>query len=97
MVGRSSWLRRLKILSVGLHLLFVMSAPFEHHDLVCHLKQPFHCTSCLASPLSSSPKAVHVVGSWTLTEAGRANETVPSRKGIVLTVRSTGRSPPPVA
>jgi hypothetical protein len=97
MVGRSNWLRRLKILSVGLHLLFVISAPFGHHDLVCHLKQPLHCTSCVASPLSSSPKAVHVVGAWTLTEAGRAIETLPSHKGIVLAVRSTGRSPPAVS
>jgi hypothetical protein len=90
----SGWLSRLKLLSVALHLLFVVSAPFEHHDLLCHLKQPLHCTSCVSSPLSQSPKTYHDVGVGTLAYAGQAVETVFTSKGIVPALRSTGRSPP---
>ena len=93
--GRARWLRRLRLLSVGLHVLFVLSAPFEHHDLLCHLKTPTHCTSCAFSPLSASPKTVEVVGRWTLADAGRALDSLPIALDVVFSVQSSGRSPPP--
>ena len=93
-VGQTGWLQRLRVLGVVLHLAVVLAAPFEHHDLVCHLKQPFHCTACVSSPLSSSPKTVSVVGAWTLADAGSAVHDLQLRKGAVLSVSSTGRSPP---
>jgi len=29
-----------------LYTVFLFIAPFEHHDLLCHIKNPQHCTSC---------------------------------------------------
>jgi len=96
-MGKSGWLRRLRHLSIGLHLLFVLASPFEHHDLVCHLKQPLHCTACVSSPLASGPKAIPVIGAWSLRDAGRLHDLQSTSKGTALVVRSTGRSPPPVS
>src|SRR5436190_78571 len=49
--------RRFALLGVVLHTLFVAAAPFEHHDLICHLKTPQHCTACTSSPVGSSAAA----------------------------------------
>jgi hypothetical protein len=38
-------LRRLALLGVLLHSLFLATAGFEHHDFVCHFKTPQHCAS----------------------------------------------------
>jgi hypothetical protein len=95
--GQPSWLRRLRLLGIGLHLAFVLIAPFEHHDLLCHLKQPLHCTACVSSPLGASPRPIQVVGSWSLRDAGKAVAILPAPKGILLAVSSTGRSPPVAA
>ena len=48
--GLDRRIRRFALLGVVLHTLFVAAAPFEHHDLICHLKTPQHCTSCTSSP-----------------------------------------------
>lgn len=93
-IGQTGWLRRWRVLGVMLHLAVVLAAPFEHHDFACHLKTPFHCTACVSSPLSASPKTVAVVGAWTLDDAGSASQELPLLKGAVLSVSSTGRSPP---
>jgi hypothetical protein len=95
-MSESGWQRRVRYVSVALHLLFVVAAPFEHHDLLCHLKQPLHCTACVSSPLASGPKAIAVVGAWSLRDAGRLHDRLPRSKGTTLAVRSTGRSPPAV-
>jgi len=95
--GQPGWLRRLRHLGILLHLVFVLLAPFEHHDLLCHLKQPLHCTACVSSPLSASPRPIHLVGSWSLRDLGKAVAILPAPKGIVLAVNSTGRSPPVAA
>jgi hypothetical protein len=94
LLGQPGWLRRLRFLGVLLHLVFVVTAPFEHHDILCHLKQPLHCTACVSSPLGASPRTIHVVGSWSLNDAGKAIEILPVPKGAILAVTSTGRSPP---
>ena len=50
MIGVRRW-RRLAFWGVTLHLIFLMTAQFEHHDLLCHAKTPFHCTTCASSPV----------------------------------------------
>jgi hypothetical protein len=97
LLGQPGWLRRLRRLGILLHLVFVLIAPFEHHDLLCHLKQPLHCTACVSSPLGASPRPINVVGAWSLRDAGSAIEILPVPKGAVLAVTSTGRSPPVVS
>jgi hypothetical protein len=89
-----AWLRRTTRLGILLHVLIVLTAPFEHHDLLCHLKTPTHCTACVSSPLAASPRPIEVVGAWSLHDAGSAVEGRPALHAVVLTTSSGERSPP---
>jgi hypothetical protein len=79
---------------VAFYALFLAAAPLEHHDLLCDLKTPQHCTSCTASVVGSDPAALAVVGNWMLTDLGGAVAVPVTAHGILLSVRSGGRSPP---
>jgi len=81
-------------LGLGLYAIFLVASPFEHHDLVCHLKNPWHCTSCSASQLGSDPQTLAVAGTSRLVDAGRAATFHLIVTGTLLPARSTGRSPP---
>jgi len=78
----------------ALYALFLIVAPYEHCDLVCHLKTPLHCTSCSSSLVGSDPHTPALVGAWDLADAGRAVVESVIADGVLLPVRSTGRSPP---
>jgi len=82
------------VVGVAIYALFLVTAPFEHHDLLCHIKTPQHCTACIASLLSADPKTPAVVGTCHLADAGGAVPVHLLTDGILLAVRSTGRSPP---
>ena len=84
----------LTIVGIGFYALFLIVAPFEHHDLVCHFKNPRHCTSCTASQLGSDPQIAIEPGALHLADAGRALTHHLATSGALLPVRSTGRSPP---
>ena len=79
---------------VILHLLFLVTTPFEHHDILCHLKTPLHCTACASSQLSSDPHPLVVPSASSLADAGQAVQALCVEKGTVLAVHSPGRSPP---
>jgi hypothetical protein len=79
---------------VAMYALFLIIAPFEHHDLLCELKTPQHCTSCTSSVLGSDPQSTAVVGAWHLADAGRVVSVQLITDGALLPVRTTGRSPP---
>ena len=81
-------------LGVALYAVFVMTAPFEHHDFDCHLKTPQHCTSCTSSQLGSDPQALATLDTWHLHDAGRAITIQVVAAGVLLPAQSTGRSPP---
>jgi hypothetical protein len=82
------------LVGMALYALFLITAPFEHHDLVCHLKTPTHCTACTSSLLGSDPHTPAAVGASDLPFAGGAFAIDVVADGFLLTVRSTGRSPP---
>jgi hypothetical protein len=42
------------IVGLALYAAVLISSPFEHHDLICHLKTPQHCMSCASSQLGSA-------------------------------------------
>jgi hypothetical protein len=90
-VGR--W-RRLAVAAVALYAMFLATTPFEHHDLLCHLKTPLHCTSCASSPLSVNPHTPAVLERTRLADAGRAIAVEIACEGAVLPEASSGRSPP---
>ena len=95
MPGRSN--RRLPLVAlvgVVFHLLFLAAAPFEHHDLICHLKTPQHCTSCTSNPLGSESRISAAPGACRLSDAGRIFALDVLSEGALLTVSTHGRSPP---
>jgi hypothetical protein len=86
--------RRLAILWLAVYAVFLAATPFAHHDLLCELKTPLHCTACASSVVGSDPARSALVGSWTLTDFGFALTLELTTHGILLPVRSLGRSPP---
>jgi len=94
---RGLGLRRLVLLGVFLHGLFLTTAEFEHHDFLCHTKTPLHCTSCALSAPGSDPGAPVSPGLFNLADAGRAVADHLVFKSTVLPVRTRGRSPPSIA
>jgi hypothetical protein len=86
-------LRVVAFFGVVLYAAVMVVSPFEHHDIVCHLKTPQHCTSCATGALGSAPVAVTSLAAG-LVDAGCAIAFLTAVKSVVLAVRSTGRSPP---
>jgi hypothetical protein len=79
---------------MAIYAFFLVASPFEHHDLQCELKTPQHCTSCTSTQLGSDPQILLNPGVWHLADAGRAVAVLHLAGDTLLTVRSTGRSPP---
>jgi len=90
-------LRWLALAGFAVYAIFLCAAPFEHHDLSCELKTPQHCTACTSSVLSASPDTPAVADAWQLVDAGRAVADDVRAESLLLSVRSTGRSPPAAA
>lgn len=90
----ASRLRSLAFLGVVVYAVILMAGAFEHHELLCELKTPQHCTACAANQLGSDPPTPTLPGRRQLTDAGRAVSIDLDADGTVLTTRRTGRSPP---
>jgi len=85
--------RRMALIGAALYAVVLLMAPFEHHDLVCHIKTPQHCTSCSASLVGSDPHAPAILQPQ-LSDAGRAMACLTLAESALFAVRSPGRSPP---
>jgi hypothetical protein len=84
-------------LAAALYALVMLASAFEHHDLLCHLRNPDHCTACSVAQLGSDPETPATPRAAELPDAGRALTFHVIASGTLLTVRTTGRSPPFVA
>jgi hypothetical protein len=84
----------LRWIGIALYATVLVLASFEHHDLVCHLKNPQHCTACTASQLGTDPATYATPAAWHLADAGCATAFQPLSQGVLLPDLSTGRSPP---
>jgi hypothetical protein len=84
----------LAVAGLAIYAAFLVASPFEHHDLICHLKTPQHCTSCASSQLGADPHPLFVPGTVHLDDAGSATTFQPVAECALLAVRSSGRSPP---
>jgi hypothetical protein len=91
--GDRRW-RFLACVGGAVYAFFLITASFEHHDITCELKTPQHCTACNSSLVGSDPEAPVLLGAWSLADAGRAVTVQVIADGVLLSVRSTGRSPP---
>jgi len=95
----NGWLRHSRIgrvpyAGVALYVLFLVASPFEHHDIVCHLKTPQHCTTCAFTQLGTRPCPPQALDGCHLADAGRAVSFHILADSTLLAVQSTGRSPP---
>jgi hypothetical protein len=85
---------RLAAVGMMLYAVFLIASPFAHHDFVCELKSPLHCTACTSNVAGSDPASPAALGTCTLTDVGRAAPVLIVAAGTQLSVRTTGRSPP---
>ena len=84
----------LRLVSLALYAVFLVSAPFEHHDFSCELKTPLHCTACASTSLGADPHTADPLGLPRLADAGATVAEVQLAQSLIFAVRSTGRSPP---
>jgi hypothetical protein len=77
-----------------MYALVLVASSFEHHDLLCHLRNPQHCTACSATQLGSDPQTLTAPRTSDLADAGRAIAVHVIADSTLLVVSSTGRSPP---
>ena len=89
----SRW-RRSIALATAIYVLVLVASAFEHHDLLCHLRNPKHCTACTATQLGSDPQTLTAPHAAELADAGSATALHITVDSTLLVVRSTGRSPP---
>ena len=87
-------LRSLALAGTIIYALFLVTVPFEHDDLISHLKNPQHCAACMSSPVGWAPDTPTILDAWSLADAGRAFTFHAIADSVLLPVRSTGRSPP---
>ena len=83
-----------KWLGVTLYAAVLVLAPFTHHDLACHLKNPQHCTACTSSQASTDPTTVAGPVFVPLVDLGSAVFSCSSSDSVLLAADRTGRSPP---
>lgn len=86
--------RRFAVVAVVIYSFFLATAEFEHHDIACHFKTPFHCSSCASSPLSVSANTPVIPDASRLADAGRAVAIQLLSEDTLLALDSSGRSPP---
>jgi hypothetical protein len=79
---------------VAFYALFLLTTQFEHHDLLCHLRTPQHCTACTSSIVGAGTDVSPALGAAHLDDAGSAVGVQVLAGGVLLPVRTTGRSPP---
>jgi hypothetical protein len=85
---------RRALFSVAFYALFLFTTQFEHHDLICHLRTPQHCTACTSSIVGSDDAVPSTPGAAHLDDAGTAFCVQSLIGGVLLPARTTGRSPP---
>jgi hypothetical protein len=95
--GRAVSRRSSTLVATLFYLLVLAASAFEHHDLLCHLRNPQHCSACTASQLGADPPAVAAAAASSLHDAGGAIVMDAAVTAALHAARSTGRSPPPHA
>jgi hypothetical protein len=80
-----------------IYVVSIALLPLSHHDVICHLKSPNHCTTCLTTLSGEATPHAASIGVWTMADAGRADVTERgSAQSAVLTAAS-GRAPPAIS
>jgi hypothetical protein len=87
-------MRTAKWLGLVLYAVVLVLAPFTHHDLECHLKNPQHCTACSSVQAGTDASTITGVPAAPLVDLGRAVFSYRPAKTVVLVADFNGRSPP---
>jgi hypothetical protein len=87
-------MRTAKWLGFALYAIVLVLAPFTHHDIECHLKNPQHCTACSSTQASVDPATIPGPIVAPLVELGWAVLSYRQAENVVLAAGLTGRSPP---
>ena len=87
-------MRLLKWLSFALYATVLVLAPFTHHDMECHIKNPQHCTACSSAQASIDPATIPGPAVAPLVEFGWAVLSYCPAENVLLVSDLTGRSPP---
>jgi hypothetical protein len=85
--------RRL-IACLAVYVVFLLVAPFSHHDLLCHIRTHAHCTSCSSSQPGFASGSPSIPGEGRLACAGRARVDSRVADGVLAPLRLSGRAPP---
>ena len=98
MVGFRPYLRRFRLpFSALLLAVFVSVAvlsPSLHHDIVCHLQSPTHCTTCLISSAAEDPSTLESLSGSPLVVIGAVTAGREIALDTGLPRELPGRSPP---
>jgi hypothetical protein len=82
---------------VTMYIVGAALLPLSHHDVVCHLKSPTHCTTCLTTMSGEAAPHVASLDVWRLVDAGH---TTAAERGSLRSAHissPTGRAPPALA
>jgi len=79
---------------VAAYAAALVTLPFGHHDLACHLKTSTHCGVCHVGTSADDANAQPALGHVNLTDAGRAVVVGSSFAASSTFLPSSGRSPP---
>jgi hypothetical protein len=79
---------------VALYATVLVLAPFTHHDIECHIKNPQHCTACSSAQASVDPTTIPGPAVAPLIQLGWAVSTYCPAENVLLVAHLTGRSPP---
>ena len=85
------------LLARTLLTIYIASAallPLSHHDVVCHVKSPTHCTTCLTSVSGEATPHSTALDVWAMAYAGRAMTSERGSLRSAYTSSHTGRAPP---
>jgi hypothetical protein len=86
---------RLKSLLTA-YVLAAALLPLSHHGVICHLKSPTHCTTCLTASSAETTSHAATLDATPLTDAGRASSGTTIFVSSAPANSSSGRSPPSV-
>ena len=92
------YLRRFRLTFSTLLLAVLVSvavlSPLLHHDIVCHIQSPTHCTTCLVGSSAESPSEVGSLSGSPLVAIGPVLAPFDLALETRLPRELSGRSPP---
>jgi hypothetical protein len=79
---------------LAVYVAAVALLPLSHHDVVCHLKSPTHCTSCLVGSSGEPGTDAAALLRVAVSDQGRLLNTSTTLVASIPHGASAGRSPP---